>query len=304
MRHVVSISLGSSRRDHSVDVKLLGEDFRIERIGADGRFERAVELLREHDGRVDAIGLGGIDIYLYSGTRRYEIVDGAKLRDVVKKTPVVDGSGLKNSVEPAAVRWLAEQPGFDLSQMKVLMVSAVDRFGMAEAFSEAGARTLFGDLIFALGIKVPVYTMEKLTQLADELLPKIVKTPFDKLYPIGSEQDKEPDPRFSEFYEDADIIAGDFHYIRRYMPPDLAGKTILTNTVTARDVEELKKRGVRYLLTTTPEYNGRSFGTNVLEAAFLVLLGKKWEEIADEDYLALLKELDYEPVLRRLDRED
>lgn len=304
MRHVVSISLGSSRRDHSVDVELLGEDFRIERIGADGRFERAVELLRKHDGRVDAIGLGGIDIYLYSGTRRYEIVDGAKLRDVVKKTPVVDGSGLKNSVEPAAVRWLAEQPGFDLSQMKVLMVSAVDRFGMAEAFSEAGARTLFGDLIFALGIKVPVYTMEKLTQLADELLPKIVKTPFDKLYPIGSEQDKEPDPRFSEFYEDADIIAGDFHYIRRYMPPDLAGKTILTNTVTARDVEELKKRGVRYLLTTTPEYNGRSFGTNVLEAAFLVLLGKKWEEIADEDYLALLKELDYEPVLRRLDRED
>ena len=283
---------------------MLGEDFRIERIGADGRFERAVELLRKHDGRVDAIGLGGIDIYLYSGTRRYEIVDGAKLRDVVKKTPVVDGSGLKNSVEPAAVRWLAEQPGFDLSQMKVLMVSAVDRFGMAEAFSEAGARTLFGDLIFALGIKVPVYTMEKLTQLADELLPKIVKTPFDKLYPIGSEQDKEPDPRFSEFYEDADIIAGDFHYIRRYMPPDLAGKTILTNTVTARDVEELKKRGVRYLLTTTPEYNGRSFGTNVLEAAFLVLLGKKWEEIADEDYLALLKELDYEPVLRRLDRED
>ncbi len=167
MRHVVSISLGSSRRDHSVDVELLGEDFRIERIGADGRFERAAELLREHDGRVDAIGLGGIDIYLYSGTRRYEIVDGAKLRDIVEKTPVVDGSGLKNSVEPAAVRWLAEQPGFDLSQMKVLMVSAVDRFGMARAFSEAGARTVFGDLIFALGIKVPVYTMEKLTQLAD-----------------------------------------------------------------------------------------------------------------------------------------
>ncbi len=304
MRHVVSISLGSSRRDHSVDVELLGEDFRIERIGADGRFERAAELLREYDGRVDAIGLGGIDIYLYSGTRRYEIVDGAKLRDIVEKTPVVDGSGLKNSVEPAAVRWLAEQPGFDLSQMNVLMVSAVDRFGMASAFSEAGARTVFGDLIFALGIKVPVYTMEKLTQLADELLPKIVKTPFDKLYPIGSEQDKEPDPRFSEFYDDADIIAGDFHYIRRYMPPDLAGKTILTNTVTTRDVQELKKRGVRYLVTTTPEYNGRSFGTNVLEAVFLVLLGKEWEDITDEDYLALLKELDYEPALRRLDKQD
>ncbi len=304
LQHVVSVSLGSSRRDHSVDVELLGEDFRIERVGADGRFERAKTLLQEYDGRVDAIGLGGIDIYLYSGTRRYEILDGIKLRDVVQKTPVVDGSGLKNSMEPAAVRWLSEQPGFNLSEMNVLMVSAVDRFGMAKAFSETGARTVFGDLIFALGIEVPVYTMEKLAQLADELLPKIVKTPFDKLYPIGSEQDKEPDPRFSQFYEDADIIAGDFHYIRRYMPPDLAGKTILTNTVTAHDVEELKKRGVRYLVTTTPEYNGRSFGTNVLEAAFLVLLGKPWPEITNDDYLELLEKLEYEPVLRRLDKGD
>jgi hypothetical protein len=28
------------------------------------------------------------------------------------------------------------------------------------------------------------------------------------------------------------VIAGDFHYIRRHMPPDLSGKIILTNTIT------------------------------------------------------------------------
>jgi hypothetical protein len=300
LRKVVSVSLGSSKRDHAVDVELLGEDFNIKRVGADGDFARARQLLQEYDGRVDAIGLGGIDIYLYSPTRRYEIVDGIKLRDTVKKTPVVDGSGLKNSLEPMAVRWLGKQPGFNLPNMSVLMVSAVDRFGMAKAFSDAGAKTVFGDLIFALGVKVPVYTMDKLAQLADELLPKIVKTPFDKLYPIGAEQDAEPDPKFSEFYDQADIIAGDFHYIRRYMPADLSGKTIVTNTVTARDVDELKKRNVLYLLTTTPEYTGRSFGTNVLEAAFLVLLDKDWAYITNEDYLNLLEKLDYQPILRRL----
>ncbi len=300
MRHVVSVSLGSSQRDHSVDVTLLGQDFRIARVGADGSFDRAIELLQAYDGRVDAIGLGGIDIYVYSGTRRYELVDGARLRDVVKETPVVDGSGLKNSVEPAAVRWLAEQPGYDLAKMKVLMVSAVDRFGMAKAFSDSGARTMFGDLIFALGLRVPVYSMERLSKLADELLPRIVKTPFDQLYPIGAAQDSEPDPQFTEYYDEADIIAGDFHYIRRYMPLDLSGKTILTNTVTAQDVESLRVRKVRHLITTTPEYSGRSFGTNVLEAVFLVLLDKAWEQTTEEDYLGLLRELDYTPVLRDL----
>ena len=300
MPSVVSVSLGSSKRDHEVETELLGQKIFFKRVGTDGDFERAQELLREYDGNVDAIGLGGIDIYVYSGTKRYELVDGLKLRDVVKKTPVVDGSGLKNSLEPEAVRWLEKNLEFDLSTKTVLMVSAVDRFGMAKAFSESGCRTIFGDLIFALGIKVPVYSMEKLTQLADELLPKLVKTPFDALYPTGAEQDAEPDPRFSEYYDEADIIAGDYHYIRRYMPDRLDGKIIVTNTVTEHDVGELTARNVGKLVTTTPVLGGRSFGTNVLEAAFIVLIDKPLDEISTDDYLDLLMKLDYKPTVRNL----
>ena len=300
LKKIVSVSLGSSKRDHTVKVDLLGADFEISRLGTDGDFAKAEALLKELDGNVDAIGLGGIDIYLYSGTQRYELVDGAKLRDAVKITPVVDGSGLKNSLEPEAVKYLANRPEFELAKKTVLMVSAVDRLGMAQAFTEAGSKTIFGDLIFALGVKVPVYTLDKLASLADELLPKIVKAPFNTLYPIGSEQDAEPDPKFTEFYDQADIIAGDFHYIRRYMPPRLDGKMILTNTVTEQDVKALTDRGVAYLITTTPEYNGRSFGTNVLEAAFVVLINKPWADITQNDYLALLKRLDYKPLIRKL----
>ena len=300
MAKVVSVSLGSSKRDHSVNASFFGRDFEISRVGTDGDFAKAEALLKDLDGKVDAIGLGGIDIYLYSGTRRYELVDGARLRDVVKRTPVVDGSGLKNTLEPEAVRFLAADPTFDLPKKTVLMVSAVDRFGMAKAFAEIGSKTIFGDLIFALGVKVPVYTLDKLAGLADELLPKIIKAPFSTLYPIGSEQDAEPDPKFAEFYDQADIIAGDFHYIRRYMPPKMKGKIILTNTVTERDVADLKEREVAYLVTTTPEYDGRSFGTNVLEAVFVVLIDKPWDRIQADDYLDLLRRLDYKPLIKRL----
>ena len=41
MKRAVSISIGSSKRDKSVDVELLGEEVRIERIGTDGDMEKA-----------------------------------------------------------------------------------------------------------------------------------------------------------------------------------------------------------------------------------------------------------------------
>jgi hypothetical protein len=58
----------------------------------------------------------------------------------------------------------------------------------------------------------------------------------------------------------------------------------LTNTLTARDVEELRARGVARLVSTTPDFGGRSFGTNVIEAALLALLGKRWEDVTPDDY--------------------
>ncbi|MHB1611436.1 MAG: hypothetical protein ACYCT0_07080, partial [Sulfobacillus sp.] len=50
-------------------------------------------------------------------------------------------------------------------------------------------------------------------------------------------------------------------------------KIILTNTTTQEDRESLKNRGVRLVVTTTPVLSGRSFGTNVIEAALVAVSG-------------------------------
>jgi hypothetical protein len=95
-------------------------------------------------------------------------------------------------------------------------------------------------------------------------------------------------------------VAGDFHFIRRNMPDDLGGKTVLTNTVTTANVEELRARGVARLVTSTPELGGRSFGTNVMEAALLALLGKRWDDVAESDYLDVLQRLRFHPRIEEL----
>jgi len=175
------------------------------------------------------------------------------------------------------------------------MVSALDRFGMAQAFVDAGADVLFGDFIFALDLDRPVRDIAEFEALAERYLPDACKLPFQFFYPTGKKQDRAPQPKYPHYYDEASIIAGDFHFLRQFMPPRLDGKIVLTNTITASDAEELRARGVRMLVTTTPDFGGRSFGTNVVEAAMIALIGKRWADVTDADYAAILGRLDLRP---------
>ena len=88
--------------------------------------------------------------------------------------------------------------------------------------------------------------------------------------------------------------------MRQFMPDRLDGKLVLTNTLTARDVEELRARGVARLVTTTPDFGGRSFGTNVVEAALLALLGKRWSDVTEDDYTRLIAAANLRPRVLEL----
>ncbi|GAB6139015.1 quinate 5-dehydrogenase [Halanaerobaculum tunisiense] len=301
MKHVVSISLGSSRRDHQVRYKLLGEEFILERIGTDGDLEEASDLFSQLDGQVDAFGLGGIDLNIYAGAKKYQLRTAKKLIRQIEKTPIVDGSGLKNTLERKAIKQVAEE--INLTDKKVLIVSALDRFGMAEAIAKEDAELIIGDLIFGLGLPWAIKSLSTFYKIAKLLLPVISQLPFRLLYPTGDKQLKRKD-KFSQYYRQADVIAGDFHYIKRYLPVDLKGKIIITNTITDQDINLLQQRGVAKLITTTPEFKGRSFGTNILEAALVSLLDKPLTEIEVSDYLNLLRQIDFRPRIEELNQRD
>lgn len=288
MKRVVSVSLGSSARNHRVDTEILGQQISIERIGTDGDLAKAAALMRELDGHVEAIGVGGTDLYLRAGTRKYLIRDAAKMVADVKVTPIVDGGELKATWERWLITdYLPKRQGISFRHKKVLLVSSVDRYGMAEAFVEAGSEVMFGDLIFALGIPIPLRSLQSVNILAAILLPILTKVPFKYLYPTGRKQE-EIVPKHGKYFAWADVIAGDFHLIRRFLPPNLSGKIILTNTITPTDVEELRARGAWLLITDGPEMGGRSFGTNVLQGIVVALTGTRPEEIPAEAYMETL----------------
>lgn len=290
MKQVLSISLGSASRDHQSTVQLGGQTFLVERRGVNGDKQQAIQLIQKMDGKVAAFGLGGTDLYIYAGNRRYTFRESAQIAAAAKLSPIVDGSGIKNTLERWVITYLSEQAGIDFSRRKVLVVCAVDRFGMAQALVKAGSQVVFGDLMFGLGWPVPLRTLESLSHLARFVAPVITKLPIHWFYPIGEQQTK-CTPKFSAYFTQADIIAGDFHFIKRYMPYELPGKTVITNTVTREDIEMLAARGVNRLVTTTPDMGGRSFGTNTLEALLIAYAGKKTAELSPADYQNLIERL-------------
>ncbi len=297
MKRVVSVSIGSSKRNAKAEVELLGETFVLERVGTDGSFEKAIELIQRYDAdpEVAAIGLGGIDLYLYAAGRRYTIRDALKLARAAKQTPVVDGSGLKHTLERKVVADLDAEIGW--KGRKVVMTSAVDRFGMAEALWDHGAEMVFGDLIFGVGLPVPIRTLSGLRLLARILLPVFTRLPFKMIYPTGEKQEKQIQDWRRKYYDWAEVVAGDFLYIKRFMPDRIDGKIVLTNTTTPEDVEMLRERGAAMLVTTTPRLNGRSFGTNVMEGLFVALAGKF--PLSEQDYLDYIEKLGLGPNITR-----
>ncbi|MHC2995820.1 MAG: quinate 5-dehydrogenase [Candidatus Atribacteria bacterium] len=301
MKKVLGVSLGSSKRDHKVEIEILGEKVEIERRGTDGDVQKMMQIFQECDGKVDVFGLGGTDLYLYSGPqgKRYTIKESERIVKVIKKTPIVDGTGIKYVLEKSVVKYIDTQTDIVFKGKKALVTITVDRFGMAEGLMEAGCEMTFGDLIFSLNIPIPLHSFRSIEIFACLLLPVLIYVPIKYLYPTGEKQEKS-NLKYVKYFQDADIIAGDYLSISQYMPEDMEGKIIITNTITSSNVEDLKKRGVSYLITTTPELNGRSFGTNVFQATLVAISGKSPEELKPEDYLKLIEKIGFKPRIEKL----
>jgi hypothetical protein len=297
MKRAVSVSLGSASRDKRVVVHLKGEPIDIERIGTDGDAKLVRRLFAELDGKVDAFGIGGVDLYLRLGTREYPLRAAHKLVRGVRRTPVVDGRGLKHTLERRVFQLakpaLGELPHF----RRAFIPLAIDRLGLAQAVTEVTDEVIIGDLMVGLGIPIAVRGLDRFRVLARLLLPIVSFFPLSMLY-YGS-KGEQFEPKYQRYWQEADLIASDFLFMRKYMPDDLTGKTIVTNTTTAENVELLQARGVRKVITTTPRYEGRSFGTNLTEATLTAYAGKG-RPLSDAELNALIDELDLRPNVKRL----
>lgn len=250
--------------------------------------EKAANLLKQLDGRVDALGLGGANLFYHLGCRRYPFPAGQFLARQVKETPLVDGSGWKAYIDTQAVSQLSFLP----LNSKALVVSVLDRFWLAQSLEDAGFSVLAGDAAFGLRLPLllPLSTFKKLAYLT---MPALCHLPLTYLYAPGSGT-----PQINRSLLDRcariKIIAGDWRFIRRFILPALKGKVIITSGTNVADRELLHRSGAAWLLTTTPLFAGINPAANAMEAA-LVALG-----LQPPQYLEQARKYGWLPSLQQL----
>jgi hypothetical protein len=84
------------------------------------------------------------------------------------------------------------------------------------------------------------------------------------------------------------------------MPADLSGKTVVKYDY-PRECRSAAGTGVRVMITTTPRYEGRSFGTNATEAMLTAYAGKG-RPLSNVELDDLIDELNLHPTVQWLNR--
>jgi hypothetical protein len=297
-KKAVSVSLGSYKRDKAVDITLLGKQVRLERIGTNGDEKEATRLFTTLDGKVDALGVGGIALHINLPWKSYPLRAGVKLVKEVKITPYTDGTGIQTMLESRVMQYVLSKLKEQIPVKKAFLVEGISRYGMINSFLDTGFDCVFGDLMFALGIPLAIRTRKGVNLAAKLLLPFVAQMPISMLYSTGESQDVVV-PKYIKYYHEASVIAGDWLYIKKHMPEDMEGKIIVTNTTTEEDVEFMRSRGIAYLVTTTPGFAGRSFGTNAFEAALTAAAGLG-RTLTFSEISSIIEKENIKPQIRKL----
>lgn len=300
MKRCLVIHLGHKNEDF---IATLGDRrAKVLRRGCGRDLSRARALLREHDGRIDAIGLDGIPMNLELGNAHRVYQVGRELAASATETPVVDGGG----VRPGLERWsvvLADraEPGI-FSQKRVLMVPGLNHVGLANAIGRLTPRISYYDPEIFFGVPdVPGVGSPQTLGTADApTLETLKDAPLDKISPSS-----EPIAQHAtQHFRWADVIAGDASTIRHFAPTDLRKKTIVVPYATDEDVGVFRARGASILVTLMPSLLDDApmarHSAAVIEAVLVALREDPNEPLTEDTYLNLMAEISWRPSIRYL----
>lgn len=301
MKRILVIHLNEANSDETVT--FLGEAITILRRGCGGDPQRAAKLIAEYDGDLDAIGLEGMpsDLQLGSAHRPHEV--GARLSSTARKTPTVDGSGIRAGLE----RWgviLADrsQPGI-FAQKRVLMAPGLNHTGLAGSLERRASALRYADpvIYFALPDFPGIGGKLTLEQAASPTLDQLKDAPFRRLTPQPGSPGQS---RSSEPFEWADVIAGDIGAIRRYAPPELKHKTVVVESAHEEDLDDLRQRGVTAVVTMMPSLDGThalgQWSAATIEAVLVALRRNPDAPLNEDTYLDLMADIHWAPHVRYL----
>ncbi len=250
---VVNVTLQGDEWDYDERVTLAGQRFRLVREGTSGDPELAEDRIRHWAENADAIAVSGIREARAAGHFTGSADD---LRQIEQRTPQVriHGDALVADIfqEWAIRRIEAEMPGY-FSNARVVVVGGTTRERTVAVLREFTDNVIFDETGHDLALpgqmkSNPVTSAAAgVGEFAWRHVPDVVKHQVDG--PVGWFTDK----LAHAAAHDADVIIGSFSELMRFGLPDLAGKAVITSTVSEDRLAALAELGVDLVVDVTPQ---------------------------------------------------
>ncbi len=284
---VVNVSLASSERDHEEHVTFLDQPFRLVRVGADGDLDAAAQLLIMWADEADAIALTGLReaqaLGLYSGDP--DAID--RVRTATSEVPVVDGRTLHEVLQEWAIRRVEqEMPGY-FSNARTVVLGGLNHDRTTRVLKEFTQNLQFADPLLRLDVPA---TLDANPVLA--LAAKTASVPYGLVPDPLKTTLRSPGQRLShalarQAARDCDVVVATYEELIGFGLEDLAGKTLISSSISDERLAELGSRGVDMVLDTTPQPFGVTVNAAVLEA-MMVALTPGSETLTNDDLLDVI----------------
>lgn len=284
MKKILSVSLGAARDDYTVAAQVLGQQVQVSRVGVDGDWERALQLLRSADGQVAAIGLGGL---WRSRDRRFQAA-----REVVRHSRFADGRRVRPLLARRALAALEahlNKTGATLEGRRALLPCAADAAPLAENLAAFGCSIVAGDLLSVLGLPVAL----RHAAIARSVAQLLARLPHGG--PPGQRGAAE---RWQALAADADVLAGPQPGLFEAIGLAPEGRILVVEAADPVALAALRRAGASAAISAGPEVAGRCLEADAVEALLLAVSEKPEAEIAVDELEAAAARVPLRPVIR------
>ncbi|MBX3674371.1 MAG: dehydrogenase [Burkholderiales bacterium] len=293
MKRVVGVSLGASAQDFAFRARFLGRQLDVRRVGTDHSVARAEKLLRRFENEADAIGVGVVRESYTVGSQRFVDKEGARLMAAVTRVPATTGSRLGDILQEWALRHVQSKLGSYFNNARVLFFSGVANYKLAQAFAEYTPNLEFADALLQLGVPKMLGSIEAL-----ELYASGAHVVTDRVPDVVTDNALAREWQrwvLRRAMREATVIVAPVHELDAFGIEELAGKTILTSTVSEARIAKFRKKGVHLVIDGAPSLFGHVLGPSVLDAMIIAARGKEPEDLLEDDYLEIITGLAMEP---------
>lgn len=282
---VVHVSLMGPERDYDEEVTFLDRSFRIVRVGTSGDVGAAESLVNAWSEEAAAIAVTGIHeahvLGLYDGDP--QLLE--RIRRTVTTVPVTDGVALRNVLQEWAIRRVqTEMPGF-FNNARTVVLGGLNHARSIRILREFTPNVESADPAL----------LDLLEQLVS--LPVVGRAVDLSLWPVRRLPDevqsllRAPGPVSRAFARraarDCDVVVATYDELTGFGLEDLAGKTVVTSSISDEQLAELGSRGVDLVLDATPQPFDVTVEAAALEAMMLATVDRTGR-LADDDLLDLI----------------